>query len=155
MLLQPENLIQSLLLVLPALIHIHGNRKVAHFPDGPYHLPVTRRSKLYLQNLELTCNLPGLEFYHLVSVNADGICRVRGLLRIQPQHPVPRSTDNLAHKIVQGNVHGSFRGRIAVRKTVNVCEDVVDAERVRELFQVHLFQKRAHAFHRLSEIRRH
>ena len=152
---EPENLIESLLPVLPALVGIHGDRQVRDLADGLNHLLVVVESDLDFQDIELVGAFPCLLPHDLRSVDADRECGVRRLPGIEAPDPVPRHAHQFAHKVVQGNVHGSFRGGVALGERIDVRQDLVDAERVIEYAQVHLAQECRDTFHGLSQIRRH
>ena len=154
-LLQPENLIQGLLTVLPTLIGIHGQRKIRDLADGAYHLLVIIQTDLDLQDIELVRTLAGLFTYDFRSVDSDSESRVRCLCRIKAPDAPPWLAHQFAHKIVKGDVYSCFCGVIFRGKTVYVCEYGFELERIVELRKIHAAEEIAHTFHRLAEIWRH
>ena len=154
-LLQPVDLVQRLLAVLPALVRIYGQRQVGDFAYGADHLLVVVESDLDLQYIEAVGAFPGLLAYHIGSVYSYGEGRIRSLGRVKSPQAPPRLAQELSHKVVQGYVDRSLRGTVARRKAVNVGKYVLKLERVIELREINLAQKGAHRLDALAQIRRH
>ena len=56
---------------------------------------------------------------------------------------------------MQSDVNGRFRCGVARREAIYIGKDVIDAERVGELAQVHLLQESADALDGLAQVGRH
>ena len=69
--------------------------------------------------------------------------------------PVPGGAEELAHEVVEGDVHGGLRRAVARGETVHVGEDVLQTERVRKLPEVHLLQESGHRIDALAQVGRH
>ena len=152
---QPEDFVQCLFLVFPSLVCVDGDRQVSDFAYGCDHFPVTRCSDFYFQYVELPGDFLGFKFNHFFVVYAYRICGVGRFGRVQSQHFIPRSSYHFAYEVVQGYVYGCFGCRVARREAVHVSQDVVYAEWVAELSEVHFFQEVAYAIHCLSKVWRH
>ena len=135
-LLQPEDLIQRLLAVLPALIGIDGERKVSDLADGVDHLFVIVQSDLDLENLETVSAFAGLFAHNFRCIYAYRECGVGSLGRIQAPKTPPWLSEELADKIVKGYVNRCFCRSVFRRKAVDICEDGVKLERVVELSEI-------------------
>ena len=154
-LLQPMDLVQRLLAVLPALIGIYGQRQVSDFANGADHLLVVVESDLDLQYVEAVGAFPGLLAYHIGSVYTDGEGRIRSFGRVKAPQAPPRLAQKLSHKVMQGYVDCGLRGTVAGRKAVYIGKYVLKLERVIELREIHLAQKGAYGLDALAQIRRH
>ena len=153
--LEPEDHIQGLLLVLPALVGIYCDREVRYLPDSLDHFLVVVQSDLDFQDVELVRALPGLLPYHFRSVDPDGECGVWRFLRAEAPYPVPRLAHHLSHQVVEGDVHRGLRCGVSLTEAVHIFQDLIDPERVAELLEVDFLQEGRHALDALAEIRRH
>ena len=152
---EPVDHVQRLEAVGPALVGIDGDGKVGDGTDGVDHFLVGGGSHLDFQDVEAVRALQRLLLDHLGRVDADGEGRGRRLRGVVAPDPVPGSAEQLAHKVVEGDVHGGFRRAVARGETVHVGEDVLQAERVRELLEVHFLQEGGHRVDALAQVGRH
>ena len=152
---EPVDHVQGLEAVGPALVRIDGDREVRDGTDGLDEFLVVGRTYLDFQDVEAVRTFLRLFLDHLGRVDADGEGRGRCLGGVVAPNPVPWGAEQFAHQVVEGDVHGGLRGTVARRKAVHIGEDVLQAERIRELFEVHFFQEGGHRVDTLAQVGRH
>ena len=152
---EPVDHVQRLEAVRPSLVHIDGDGEVGDGADGLDEFLVVVRTHLDFQDVETVHAFPGLLLDHLGGVDADGEGRGRGLHGIVAPDPVPGGAEQLAHEVVEGDVDGRLRRAVSGGEAVHVGEDVFQAERVRELLQIHFLQEGGHRVDALAQVGRH
>ena len=155
MLLEPENLVQGLVAVFPALVGVHSQRHIRYGADGFNHLHIRVKTYLYLKDIELAHSLQGFLLHHFRSIYADGEGGGRSLGGIQAPDAVPGLAHELAHEVVQGYIYGALGGGVSRGEAVHVGEDVFHLEGVCELGKVYLVQELGNRFHALAQVRGH
>ena len=155
MLLEPENLVQGLAAVFPALVGVHSQRHIRYGADGFNHLHIRVKTYLYLKDIELAHSLQGFLLHHFRSIYADGEGGGRSLGGIQAPDAVPGLAHELAHEVVQGYIYGALGGGVSRGEAVHVGEDVFHLEGVCELGKVYLIEEGSNRFYALAQVRGH
>ena len=149
-----------MLAVGPPLVGVHGNGQGRDRTDGLDHLLVVVASELHLEDVEAVGALTRLLAHHLGRIDADGEGGRRRLVLVQPPEFIPGRLQQLAHEVVQGDVHRRLGRRVALRKAVDVGQNVLHLEGVGEpTYRVlHFLQEGHHTVQRaqfLLEVGRH
>ena len=149
-----------MLAVGPPLVGVDGNGQGRDRTDGLDHLLVVVASELHLEDVETVGTLLCLFAHHVGRIDADGEGGRRGLILVQPPYFVPRRLQEFAHKVVQGYVYGRLSRRVALRKAVDVSQDILHLEGVGEPTDrvLHFLQEGHHAIQRaqlLLQVGRH
>ena len=152
---EPVNHVQGPESLGPALIRIDGDREVRDGADGLDEFLVVGRAHLDFQDVELAGALERLFADDLGRVDADSEGRGRSLRGVVSPDAVPGCAEHLAYEVVERDVNGGFSRTVARRQAVQILEDVVQAERIVELREVHLLQEGGHGVHALAQIGRH
>ena len=153
--LEPVDHVEGLEAVGPALVGIDGERKVGDGADGLDHLLVGVESDLDFQDVEPIGALERFLADDLGGVDADGKCCRWRLAGVVAPDFVPGRAEHFADEVVQGDVDGSLRGAVARGETVDVREDILEAERVLELLEIHPLEEGGDGVHALAEVGRH
>ena len=151
---EPADRFERPLLIGPSLIGVDTERLVGRRADDLDELAVALDAHFDLDHVVGNRFLDFLPD-DLGRVDAD---RERGVGRLfgrQTPYLVPRLSEQLADQIVQRQIDRSLGRPVVGSSPVDVVENLVHAERVRELAQVERAQKAADRLLRLAQIGRH
>ena len=152
---EPVDHVEGLVAVGPALVRVDGEGEVGDGADGLDHLLVRVQPHLDFQDIELAGALEGLLAHDLGRVDADGEGRGRGLRGVVAPDAVPGGAEHSADEVMQGDVHGGLRRGVARGEAFQVFFNVVQAERIGKLVEVHLLQIGGHGIDALAQVGRH
>ena len=156
-LLAPMDHLQSVVLVLPALVCINAQRLGRlNRADSTNQLLVLRSTQLNL-NQVVRCSLLGLLANNLRSIDTDRERGIGSLHTVVTPDVVPRLTDQLTNQVVQCDIDRSLRCGVERGQVVNLEQNIFEQERRRILIQNRLnTAQECHCrLRRLAQIGRH
>lgn len=112
-----------------------GYRRSGLRTYGLVHEFVVLAAELHLEDVEAVGTLACLLPYDFGGVDAYGECCRGCLLPVQTPETEPRRPEQLARKVVQGDVDGGLACGITLREGVDAGEDILRTEGVVELVE--------------------
>ena len=135
----------------PTSIGINTNGGVGDIANGFDDIKVVFRANFDFENGIVTRNQRLLcHIYRRIQPN--GKRGMRRVCRIQPQQFIHRYTEHLAHNVIQGHIHGGFRGRIEANNVIQIVHNILNEERVIAEVACEQCDTGQHCFHALAII---